>query len=212
MNEKYAAADDNNGMQPQRGLERLVDLSDAVVAIAATLLVLPLVEIAGPDSGSSTWEVITSHRVDLFAFVLSFAVIFVLWMTHHRVFRDVTGYTTNLALANFFWLLSIVFLPFPTKLIAEKNGFDAGATATYVGTIALSMMAIFALQVVIAHTPGITRLVPEHGRRTATIGVVLVLIAFGLAFTPVGLWSLTVLALTASIDRFFDRRTAKAEE
>lgn len=192
-------------METQRGFERLVNFSDAVVAIAATLLILPLVDIAGPTEGVTTWDLIAEHGAEIFAFVLSFVVIFRLWLTHHRIFRDLTGYTMPLAWANLVWLLSIVFLPFPTKLIAEKNGFDPSASSLYVGTIAVSVFAIFLVELVIENNPDIA---PNNSGRSllgSGITMVLMLVAFALSFTVVGMWSLFALALESPVHRLVDR-------
>lgn len=201
-------------MEYERGFERLVNFSDAVVAIAATLLILPLVDIADPSAGASTWDVLSEHGVELFGFVLSFAVIFRLWLTHHRIFRDLSGYTTRLAWANFLWLLSIVFLPFPTKLIAEKNGYDASASSLYVGTIAVSVIAMALIEWVIRRHPNIV--VPNArgavDRYAGSVNAVLMLVAFGLAFTPLGLWSLFVMVLTPTIARLVRANRSRAAE
>lgn len=192
-------------MEVQRGFERLVNFSDAVVAIAATLLILPLVDIADPSEGTTTWDLIAQHSAEIFAFVLSFAVIFRLWLTHHKIFKDLTGYTVPLVWANFVWLLSIVFLPFPTKLIAEKDGFDPSASSLYVGTIAVSVIAISVVEFVIDRNPGIA---PYNSGRSLVGGIVtsaLMLGAFALSYTVVGLWSLLLLVVDAPIHRLVSR-------
>ncbi|WP_072805470.1 TMEM175 family protein [Rhodococcoides yunnanense] len=193
-------------METQRGFERLVNFSDAVVAIAATLLILPLVDIAGPTEGMTTWELIAEHGAEIFAFVLSFVVIFRLWLTHHRIFSDLIGYTKTLAWANFVWLLSIVFLPFPTKLIAEKEGFDPSASSLYVGTIAVSVIAIFLIELVIEYNPDIAPYNSGRSLLGGSITAILMLVAFVLSFTVVGLWSLLALALESPVHRLIDRR------
>ena len=194
-------------MEYERGFERLVNFSDAVVAIAATLLVLPLVELAEPDESAQFVDILRDHGVELFAFVLSFLVIFSQWLSHHRVFRNLVGYTRGLMWVNFVWLLSIVFLPFPTKLIAEKSGYDASASSLYVATIAVSVIAMFVADVIVSRHPNIVADdAPSHGSvRNGAITSVLILVALGLAFTPLGLWSLLVLLLTAPINRLLGR-------
>ncbi|MDP3207735.1 MAG: TMEM175 family protein, partial [Rhodoglobus sp.] len=65
--------------------DRLVFFSDAVFAIALTLLVI---DLKVPSDGSGTaWEVIASQVPDLFAYALSFAIISINWVAHHRLFR-----------------------------------------------------------------------------------------------------------------------------
>ncbi|WP_161965436.1 TMEM175 family protein [Rhodococcus sp. P1Y] len=196
-------------METQRGFERLVNFSDAVVAIAATLLILPLVDIAEPSADLTTWDLVSEHFVEILAFVLSFAVIFRLWLTHHSIFKDLTGYTMPLAWANFLWLLSIVFLPFPTKLIAEKDGFDPSATSLYVGTISVSVIAIALIEWVIERNPDIA---PYNSGRSLVGGIItaaLMLVACALSFTVVGLWSLAILGLESPVRRIIASRTAK---
>ncbi|MBY4127907.1 DUF1211 domain-containing protein [Rhodococcus fascians] len=192
----------------QRGFERLVNFSDAVVAIAATLLVLPLVELADPGQSDSFVDVFREHGVEFYAFVLSFLVIFTQWLSHHRVFRNLVGYTPALMWVNFVWLLSIVFLPFPTKLIAEKNGYDSSSSTLYVATIAVSVITMFVADTIVSRHPSI---VAEDSRdlervRNGAISSVLILIAFGVAFTSLGLWSLLILLLTKPINRLLSSR------
>ncbi|OZD01545.1 DUF1211 domain-containing protein [Rhodococcus sp. 05-2255-1e] len=198
-------------MEYQRGFERLVNFSDAVVAIAATLLVLPLVELADPGRSDSFVDVFREHGVEFYAFVLSFLVIFTQWLSHHRVFRNLIGYTPALMWINFVWLLSIVFLPFPTKLIAEKNGYDSSSSTLYVATIAVSVIAMFVADVVVSRHPSIVAADSRDVERvrTGAVGSALILIAFGLAFTPLGLWSLLILLLAKPINHFADRRTTR---
>src|SRR6478735_6009389 len=66
--------------------ERLKAFSDAVVAIAMTLLILPLMEsvrdVAAHDL--STWEWLNENAGQLLSFALSFVLIANFWLTHHR--------------------------------------------------------------------------------------------------------------------------------
>lgn len=196
-------------MEYQRGFDRLVNFSDAVVAIAATLLVLPLVELAEPGQSESFVDVLREHGVEFYAFVLSFLVIYTQWLSHHRVFRNLIGYTRALMWVNFVWLLSIVFLPFPTKLIAEKNGYDSSSSTLYVANIAVSVIAMFVADIIVSRHPSIVAADSRHLERVrnGAISSVLILIAFGVAFTSLGLWSLMILFLTKPIDLLVKRAT-----
>nr|WP_296768505.1 TMEM175 family protein [Rhodococcus sp. (in: high G+C Gram-positive bacteria)] len=198
-------------MDTQRGFERLVNFSDAVVAIAATLLVLPLVDIADPDAGTGTWDLLGEHAAEIFAFVLSFVVIFRLWLTHHRLFQDVVGYTRPMTWANFLWLLSIVFLPFPTKLIAEKSGFDPSASSLYVGTILVANLAICIIALIVARRPELARPGSDVHLAETLITSGLMIVALGLSFTVVGLWSIAALTLTGPIHRIVDLGVARSK-
>src|SRR3712207_2209345 len=73
-------------VRTDRGLDRLVTFLDAVVAIAITLLVLPLVDVI-PDEGRDVdlGALLADEAGRFGAFALSFAVIAQLWLVHHRI-------------------------------------------------------------------------------------------------------------------------------
>jgi hypothetical protein len=73
-------------MRTDRGLDRLVNFSDATVAIAITLLLLPLVDIADEIRRESLGDLLADHVGTLIAFFVSFVVISRLWLSHHRLF------------------------------------------------------------------------------------------------------------------------------
>ncbi|TKK73635.1 DUF1211 domain-containing protein [Kribbella jiaozuonensis] len=123
-------------MSMTRDPDRLVLFTDAVVAIAITLLVLPLVDLV-PEvraEGGDAVSVVTDHWQEIFTFLLSFVVIANFWLGHHRLFEHVRAYNSAMIRLNLLWLLTIVVLPFPTEIIGAfpSNRFTAGF---YTGTI-----------------------------------------------------------------------------
>jgi uncharacterized membrane protein len=99
-------------------IERLILFSDAVIAIAITLLALELPVPRGTTIGAfgrSVHEEI-GHYV---AFLLSFVVIASMWIQHHRVFRYAARCDSGLLYLNLLWLLAIVLNPFATKLLTD---------------------------------------------------------------------------------------------
>src|SRR3954452_23319670 len=66
--------------------ERLVFFSDAVVAIAITLLALELPVPTG-DTNAAVWHSLGDHLGEYLAFLISFAVIGSHWFGHHQLFR-----------------------------------------------------------------------------------------------------------------------------
>ena len=73
-------------MRTERGFDRIVNFSDATVAIAMTLLVLPLVELGGDtEPGDSLWHLLSENSNAIFGFLLGFLVIWSMWVNHHRV-------------------------------------------------------------------------------------------------------------------------------
>jgi uncharacterized membrane protein len=101
--------------------ERLTFYSDAVVAIAMTLLAL---ELPVPDGSTAAefWQAAKDSSREYFAFLLSFVVIASYWGTHHRLFRFIHRIDDRMRLLTMFWLFGIVVLPFFTKVIAEPGG------------------------------------------------------------------------------------------
>ncbi|MEV0073821.1 MULTISPECIES: TMEM175 family protein [unclassified Amycolatopsis] len=138
--------------------ERLVFFSDAVVAIALTLLVLPLTDLV-PELAAEHKEavdVVLEHWNQLFSFVLSFVVIARMWWGHHRIFEEVRAYSGPLVYANFVWLFTIAVLPFPTE-ITGSFGTNRFAAMFYTGTIFASSFAQSALVLIIRRDRNVAR-------------------------------------------------------
>ena len=113
-------------------VDRVIAFSDGVVAIAITLLILPLTDIEARP-GATVGQVIGENQPALLAFGLSFWVIANYWTIHHNMFAPVRHHSPGLIGLNMLWLASIVFLPFPTALIADR--IDGGFGTLYIGTL-----------------------------------------------------------------------------
>jgi len=120
-------------------LERLMFFSDAVYAIAITLLVL---EIRVPareavHSGAELLHALAALTPRFFAFFLSFVVVGFYWFTHHVMFRYVRRWDDTLIVLNLALLLCVAFLPFPVSLLGEFP-HQAAAVAVYTGAMAVT--------------------------------------------------------------------------
>ena len=196
-------------MRTERGFSRLVSFSDGVVAIAITLLVLPLVTSAAEEKGDLS-AFLAANIWQLFIFVLSFVVIGRFWMLHHAMYEKITGYTTSLLWANMLWLLSIVFLPFPTQLLVSVDQDSRTAYALYIGTMIVTSFASLLQQWIASRNPqivavearGTLRLTPA----VATLLVLIVALALALLAPVIGLWSLLLIAIAGRLERLFSRR------
>jgi uncharacterized membrane protein len=108
--------------QPESGLsfERVVFFSDAVFAIVITLLVL---EIKPPHLEAHDEHALKFALLALLpkviGFLVSFLIIGVMWIEHHRVFRYIRDYDFGLLWRNLLMLLCVSFVPFPTALFSE---------------------------------------------------------------------------------------------
>lgn len=194
-------------MHTPHGFSRLVNFSDAVVAIAITVLILPLVDTVVDFDGSAA-EFILANLFQIFMFVLSFAVIGNFWLVHHRIYERAKDYNGPLLWANLLWLLSIVFLPFPTELLAISGSDDKVTNAIYIGTMIVTCGAGLLQQGILIRN---AELQTEEARGTLRLlpfvsATVIMIIAFILAvFTPVGLWGLLLHFLTRPGEKLFDR-------
>jgi uncharacterized membrane protein len=198
-----------------RDPDRLVLFTDAVVAIAITLLVLPLVDVVSESVAAhhTSVEVITEHRPQIFSFLLSFAVIAQYWLTHHRMFEDVKAYSRALTLWNLAWLLTIVVLPFPTEMVGVFSD-DVFTTLLYIGTILVSSVCLGVMSLIIHGDPDVGRDPAGLTARTvvrAMMPTALLLVAFLLSWLVPGItyYSLLLLLLNAVIGRFLRPRPSQ---
>jgi uncharacterized membrane protein len=120
--------------------ERILFFSDAVFAIAITLLVL---EIKVPDIAHSDPVVreALGHMWPKFAgFLYSFFIIGLSWIEHHRIFRYIGSWDFGLVWRNLLFLLFVAFIPFPTALFSEYY-WSQTAFIMYVAAFGLAALA-----------------------------------------------------------------------
>jgi uncharacterized membrane protein len=131
--------------QDQLGLERLIFFSDAVFAIAITLLAL---DIRLPASGEAPSNAqLLAQLLGLWpkylAYLVSFLAIGTFWLGHHRRFRFIRRHDRGLLMLNLLFLMVIAFIPFPTSVISESG--NRTATIFYALTITLGGLMLAAL-------------------------------------------------------------------
>ena len=129
-----------------RELDRIVFFSDAVFAIAITLLVLNIeVPDIPPDLVS---EELPGRLLDLWpnllSYVLSFLVILMFWTAHHSIFRPIKSYDRGLIWLNSLFLMLIAFLPFPTALLGAYPDQQL-VVAIYAGSFAITRLLLTAV-------------------------------------------------------------------
>jgi uncharacterized membrane protein len=107
-----------------RAADRLTFFSDAVVAIAITLLALELPVPEGVTNADVLHQINDDYISEYLAFFISFAVISAHWFGHHRVFRYVISVSPAARRWNMLWLLMIVLTPFAARVISEDGAFQ----------------------------------------------------------------------------------------
>ena len=192
-----------------KGYDRLVNFTDAIVAIAATLLILPVVDAASQLGSRDVDDFLERVVPELIMFALSFAIIANFWLEHHRLFRLIDKFDTFLIFFNFVWLFGIVLMPMPTALIVEGNSHDVIAVAFYIGTMVLISLMHFLMCNHVRRHPEF-----EHGASATTnrwlgslvsTGLLVVALIAGLVIPEVGLWGLGVMFVTPAIVRLIRR-------
>ena len=147
-------------------LERVIFFSDAVFAIAITLLAFDvrLPELAANQTNASLFEALLALGPAIFAFILSFAVIAALWVGHYQTFRVINRIDGRLMALNLGFLFCIAALPFPTSVIAQEGDVPVAAAlyaafGVLTGTMSLILWRYPARAglVISTVTPGIER-------------------------------------------------------
>lgn len=124
------------------GLSRIVSFSDGVFAVAITLLVLSIeVPVIRPDIADRELPGALLRLSPIFtAYVISFLVVGLFWIGHHRVFGVLERYDRGLLWLNLVFLMTIVFVPFPTSLISKYPDSRAALIAYAVSVAASGLL------------------------------------------------------------------------
>lgn len=196
--------------------ERFKAFVDAVVAIAMTLLILPLMESVSEAASDklSTADFLNEHNGQLTSFVLSFVLIANSWIGHHRQYNQVDVITRPLLWINVAWMATIVWLPVPTAMLGQMDS-DPLQAVLYIGTLILTQVTTLAARIYLLKHPGFTGHDPQRIRRGAMADIASILL-FGVALVivitvgSIGYFALFLLALTGilarTLDRVFGRR------
>lgn len=167
---------------------RVEAFSDGVFAIAITLLII---DVRPPHSapGELAGDLV-SIWPSYAAYVVSFAIIGIIWVNHHDVFSRIVAIDRPMLFLNLFLLLTVAFLPFPTVLLADylRSGTNSHvAAAVYSLNMTAIGLAFIAIWTYLARVPALLEsgVGPDgarRARRSASIGPVLYALSIPLAF------------------------------
>lgn len=163
--------------------------SDGVLAIAITLLVL---EISVPDARPGhLFDELLDSWPSYVAFILSFVVIGIMWVSHHSMFERIARVDRGLLFVNLLLLLGIAFLPFPTALLAsygtEGGSNSSVAAAFYSATMVFIGLAFTVMWVYLDRhrellIEGIDPSLLRRSAKRSFVGPVVYGLSIGLAF------------------------------
>ena len=118
--------------------ERVLFFSDAIVAIAITLLALNL-KLELPEGHHLTFQDLLLPWKNYLAFLLSFINIASIWRQHHRMYTYIHKMNEYAMAYNIFWLFFIIILPFSTSLLSTHFGDSAAIFLYSLNIFALSI-------------------------------------------------------------------------
>ena len=123
------------------GLERIVFFSDAVMAIAITLLAIDLKPPSIDPSQAITElpKLLRAMSPSFMTFFISFVVIGIYWISHHRYFGYMRNYDTRLMLLNLVFLFFIVCMPFLANLLGQ---YGSVPIVLIMYTLAIAALAV----------------------------------------------------------------------
>jgi uncharacterized membrane protein len=126
----------HNEIKKEFQIERMILFTDAVFAIAITLLVIEikapsithLIEEVGHEGRSLQNIDIINQLMSLIplfvGFIISFFVIAIYWRSHHRLFSFIKDYDDKLIWLNFLFLFTIVIMPFSSAYYSENTSYN----------------------------------------------------------------------------------------
>jgi uncharacterized membrane protein len=120
--------------------ERLEGFSDGVFSIAATLLVLEIG--VGAFRGAQLGHALVHLWPSYVAYVTSFLTIGIIWMNHHYCVETMARVDRTLLFLNLMLLLTVAFMPFPTKLVGDYLQKSGESAAVYAYDANFVLMAI----------------------------------------------------------------------
>ncbi len=124
---------------------RLEAFSDAVLAVAITLLALNLA-VGGPGHGSLLRQ-LGQHWPSFVAYLISFFIIGIVWVNHHALVQTIASVDRTLLFLNLVFLLFVVLIPFATATMAQyltRGGQDAQVAMALYGVVLEGMGGSFA--------------------------------------------------------------------
>jgi uncharacterized membrane protein len=142
--QEQKVADAKVGISTGRAFDRLINMSDAIVAVAMTVNVLSIVGIRRTSNSESVWDVLSANGGQIGSFAFTFLIVGVMWLAHNRILNHMRGYDATIFWLNLVWLLLIAMLPWPTTMYgislvfgnADVVSDQAGVGLFYWGTLA----------------------------------------------------------------------------
>jgi uncharacterized membrane protein len=192
--------------------ERVINFSDAVVAIAITLLALALPTVDGTN-GMTNGQLLHQLRGDwphYLAFLISFAVIGIHWSTHRRVFRYANRVNRTVGRLNMVWLLMVILIPVAAQLLGGQGAFGVRFTC-YALIEIIATACLMQMSRELARSGLLRRDAPERARHPDPVPLLAVCVSF-LVSIPLAFathWAFALWAAAPLTERVLRRLMAQ---
>jgi len=122
---EHAASSPEITLEKEFELERMILFTDAVFAIAITLLIIDIKwpELHAEQKGAQLFNFFAPTIFGFVAFATSFVYIGRSWSVHLRLFRLIKKYDQGLINRNLFFLFFIVMFPFANSGLTQHNAY-----------------------------------------------------------------------------------------
>lgn len=177
-----------------RALDRLINFSDAVVAVAITLMVLPLVDLEKVE-GESMGDFLSAHMFHWGTFLFTFVIVSKEWRLHTWILDRIEGYDIAVFWLNTLWLAGIVLLPIATALPHQVTPSN-GAWCAYWLLLAFITLAALVMMWHIDRHPDMTGGTTRSDTRRSLLKHLAILTLF-IIIAVVALWSTEIAGYLA---------------
>ncbi len=134
------------------GPDRIIAFSDAVVAIAITVLLLPLADVDIPE-GATLGDIVRQNALLVGGLTLTWVIIALFWLAHHRLFDRINFFDALTVRLNFLWLFAIALMPVPTNILIESEP-NRQTVGFYIGWMLLITTLLLIIGMRARHVPG----------------------------------------------------------
>jgi uncharacterized membrane protein len=197
-------------------VNRLLTLSDGVIAIALTLLVLQLHvpavdQVRDPDSAADLAAQLSTGSAQLVSYGISFYVIAQFWLVHRQVYRLVGDQEEGLEWWNFAFLLTITIMPFTSTLLGAFVG-NPLAVDIFAANLLLASLATQAMTVVGRRKGLVASGAQERaGQNDAWVVPVVMAVSIGLSWwsTQAAMYCWILIAVAPAIINRWSARHAR---
>lgn len=169
--------------------ERVIFFSDAVAAIAITLLAfaLPVPHVGVSANNDMMLRHLAGETSAYIPFLISFVVIGAHWRAHHRLFRSIAALDRYVIAVNMVWLLMIIITPYATRVLAIKGDQDFGVRFSLYAIIqVITLIALWLMSMHLRHgrllRPGVPAALSVFDQRAVLIAAGMFAISIPVAF------------------------------